>query len=189
MTTAVLAASISTALSATIDDRKNWWGVDVGAYFPSSSEIRDIFGGALLRVGVRPFEQRVSDKWKFIVDVNALAARKHGSKLFVMPVTFGFTRSFGDPESKSIPFVQVAAGPAYYDYTILRNMEVEAEGGKGSSTERISKKRFGANANVELGMLFDQRLAVVLRGDFYTKADDLDFNGFSLTLSYAAFRW
>jgi len=189
MTSAVLAASISTALCAPADDRKNWWGVDVGAYFPSSSEIRDIFGDALLRVGIRPFEQRVSEKWKFIVDVNALAARKHGSKLFVMPVTFGFTRSFGDPESKSIPFVQVAAGPAYYDYTILREAEMETTGGKGSSDERISKKRIGANANIEVGMLFDHRFAVVLRGDFYTKADDLDFNGISLTLSYAAFRW
>lgn len=188
-TGAILAICASTAFSSTIDDRKNWWGLDVGAYFPTSSEIRDVFGDAMLRVGIRPFERRISDKWKFIVDVNALAARKHGSKLFIMPITFGFTRSFGSPDSNSIPFVQVAAGPAYYDYTIYRSTEISDMGDKGSDTERISKKRFGANANIEAGILLNHRFAIIARGDFYSKADDFDFSGISLTLSYAAFRW
>lgn len=189
MTGAALAAVFSTAFAAVGQDRRAWWGLDVGGYFPTNGEMRDIFGDVLLRVGVRPFEQRISDKWKFIVDVNALSARKNGSKLFLMPVTFGFTRSFGSPESRTIPFVQVAAGPAYYDYSINREVEITAEGGKGSETERFSKKRFGANANIEAGVLIDKRFALVARADFYTKADDFDFNGISLTFSYAAFRW
>lgn len=189
ITSLALAAGVSAAFASTDEDRKKWWGVDVGAYFPTQSEIRDAFGDTLMRFGVRPFERRISDKWKFIVDVHALSARKDGNKLFAMPVTFGLTRSFGNPESKAIPFVQVAAGPAYYDYTIYRDVEVSAEGGKKVERERISKKRFGGNANFEVGMLFDHRFALVARADVYTKSDDFDFSGISLTLSYAAFRW
>lgn len=189
ITGVALAACVSTALAAPDEDRKKWWGADIGVYFPTNGEIRDAFGDTLLRFGLRPFEKRISDRWKFIVDVNALAARKDGNKLFAMPVTFGFTRSFGDPASKSIPFVQIAAGPAYYDYSIYRDVEVSAEGGKEPERERISKKRFGGNANIEAGILFDHRFALVARADFYTKSDDFDFSGISLTFSYAAFRW
>jgi hypothetical protein len=173
----VLVAGLSSALGADDNDRKKWWGLSVGVFLPSSGEIQDRFDDVFFRVGISPFEDRISDRWKFAVDFNALFANKNGNRLFVAPVTVGFARSFGSPEARSIPFVQFGVGPAYYDYSIAR--------GSG----RVSTRRVGGNANVEAGILFDRRFALTGRADFYTKTDDFDFSGFSVTLAYAAFRW
>lgn len=163
---------------------KTWWGVDVGFYRPTSGEIRDAFGDSLFRFGLRPFENRITKDWKFAVDVTILSARSGDDRLLAIPLTFGFTRSFGNPEDTAIPFVQVAAGPAYYDYAIGRDVEAE-----GTTTERVKDRKWGSNVNLEAGVMFNRRFSVSVRGDWYSKTDDFDFSGVSLTLSYAAFRW
>lgn len=173
----------------TQDERaKRWWGVDVGVFHPTSSEIRDAFDENMFRIGFRPFEGRISDKWKFIVDVTVISANQHGNKLFALPISGGFTRSFGDAEGNTVPFVQVGVGPAYYDYSITRpGGEITKAGVSGD--KRFSTKRVGANANVELGVVLNKRFAIVGRYDYFTKADDFDFSGASLTLSYAVAKW
>jgi hypothetical protein len=158
-------------------DRKRWWGFDVGFFRPNSSEIRNAFDDYMIRFGFRPFEDRISEKWRVIFDFTVLAADRNDNRLLAIPVTVGVTRSLGSPESDLIPFVQAGIGPAYYDYSIVRG------------TERISTKRVGGNANLELGVLMSRRLAIVGRADFYTETDDFDFSGVSLTVSWAAFRW
>ena len=171
---AVIGLSAASSFAA---DNKSWWGASVGAFFPNSGEMRDMFGSAFVRFGIGPFEKRISERWRSTFDFAILGANKDGNRIFALPLTFGVTRSFGNPNSRSIPFVQVCAGPAFFDYDL----------GRGS--ERFKTSRVGGNANVELGILFDRRFAITLRGDFYTKTDDFDFSGTSITFAYAAFRW
>lgn len=163
---------------------KTWWGVDIGFYRPNSGEIRDAFGDSLFRFGLRPFENRITKDWKFAVDVNILSARSGDDRLLAIPLTVGFTRSFGNPEDAAIPFVQIAAGPTYYDYSIGREVEVQ-----GNGTEQVKGSKWGSNVNLEAGVMFNRRFSVSVRGDWYSKTDDFDFSGVSFTLSYAAFRW
>ncbi len=179
----VLAALAASAMGQSRNP--TWWGVDLGVYRPNASEIRDAFGDTLFRFGLRPFENKITRDWKFTVDVNILSARRGDDRLLAIPLTFGFTRSFGNPEDAAIPFVQVAAGPAYFDYSIER----DAPETQGKSTVQVKDRRWGSNVNAEFGVMFNRRLCLSLRGDWYSKADDFDFSGVSLTLSYAAFRW
>jgi hypothetical protein len=167
----------ATSSQAAYDQHKRWWGLNVGVFIPNSGEIRDKFSDVFFRVGVSPFSDRISEKWKFAVDFNAVIANKNGNHMLVAPVTFGFARSFGSPEARAIPFVQFGVGPAFYDYDISRG------------SERFDTTRVGGNANVEAGVLLDRRFAVTGRADFYTKTDDFDFSGISVTVAYAVFRW
>jgi hypothetical protein len=183
-----LAAALTMGTMALAQDGKSkpWWGVDVGFYHPTSNEISDRFGDTLFRLGIRPFEDRITKDWKFAVDFTVLTARKRGDRLLAIPLTFGFTRSFGNPEGSAIPFVQFGVGPAFYDYSITRDAPVETN---GTTTERVKDSRWGGNANIEVGVMFNRRFSVSVRGDWYTKTDDFDFSGVSLSLSYAAFKW
>jgi hypothetical protein len=180
----LLAAASIAAISASQGRPRTWWGIDAGVYIPTSSEIRDAFGDGLFKFGLRPFENRITRDWKFTTDITILTARGNGNRLLAVPITFGFTRSFGDPDAPSVPFFQIAAGPAYFDYSIEREVQVQ-----GPSVQRVKDRKWGSNVNAELGVLFNRRLAVSLRGDWYSETDDFDFSGVSLTLSYAAFRW
>jgi hypothetical protein len=170
-------------MSAFAQDReKPWWGLDLGVFRPTSGEISDKFGDNLFRVGFRPFTNRISEKWKLIYDFSVITASDDGERMLVIPLTVGFTRSFGDPEGDMIPFVQFGAGPAYYDYSLTRTT-------LGPVTERFKTRRVGANANLELGVLISKRFALVGRGDWFTEADGFDFSGISLTLSWAILRF
>lgn len=163
--------------------RGSWWAIDGGVFFPSSSEIRDRFGDTLVRVGVRPFEAKIRENWTFTTDVTVLSARGGFSRLFALPVTAGFTRAFARKEEDIVPVVTVATGPAYYDYSILRADPVLPV------LNRVSTRRLGWNAHVETAFIVNQRLAVALRYDWYSKTDDFDFSGFSVGLSYAVARF
>lgn len=174
----------------TQDERaKRWWGVDVGVFHPTSSEIRDAFDENMFRIGFRPFTSHISDKWKFIVDVTVISANLHGNKLFALPITGGFTRSFADEEENTVPFVQVGVGPAYYDYSITRPGAEDVRPTGTAGDRRFSTKRVGGNANIELGVVLNKRFAIVGRYDYFTKTDDFDFSGASLTISYAVAKW
>lgn len=159
--------------------RRNWWGLDVGAYFPTDGEIQDRFGDTLLRVGLRPFDSRAGN-WRFVTDVTVLSGDREGSRLLAIPVTFGFLKSFGDPEDDQRTFVMFGAGPAYYDYSIRRLV--------GTTIVSVKDRTFGVSAHVDAGIIFNNRFSVVARYDWMSETDGFDFSGFSLTLSYALFR-
>ncbi|MFQ3586309.1 MAG: hypothetical protein SNJ74_07540 [Fimbriimonadaceae bacterium] len=163
--------------------RGSWWAIDGGAFIPSSGEIRDRFGDTLLRIGARPFEAKIRDNWTFTTDITVLSARGKGSKLFALPVTAGVTRAFARKEDDFVPIVTIATGPAYYDYSILRADPVQPV------LNRISTKRVGWNAHVETAFIVNQRLAIALRYDWYSKTDGFDFSGLSVGLSYAVARF
>lgn len=171
------------AMSGFAQDReKPWWGLDLGVFRPTSGEISDKFGENLFRIGFRPFTNRISEKWRLIYDFSVISASDSGERMLLIPLTVGFTRSFGDPEGDMIPFIQFGAGPAYLDYNLTRTTA-------GPVTERFKTSRVGGNANLELGVLISKRFALVGRGDWFTDADGFDFSGISLTLSWAILRF
>lgn len=159
--------------------KRNWWGLDIGAYFPTDSEIQDRFGDAMLRIGLRPFDTRAGN-WRFVTDITFLSGNRDGSRMLIVPLTFGFLKSFGDPDAEQRTFVMFGAGPAYYDYSIKRLV--------GLNIVKVKDRTFGASAHVDAGIVFNNRFSIVARYDWMSESKNFDFSGFSLTLSYALFR-
>src|SRR5689334_17105456 len=83
-----------TSAFAAAEHKKKWWGLSLGVFLPNSGEIKDRFSDVFFRVGVAPFEDRLTSKWRFIVDLNTIFANKDGNHLFAAPLTVGFTRAF-----------------------------------------------------------------------------------------------
>ncbi len=161
--------------------KKRWWAIDAGVYRPTSEEIRDRFGDYLFRVGVRPFGNELIGSGKPFIDATILTARQGSSHLFVLPVTLGFITSTGDENDDTISFASVGVGPAYYNYKIKRLV--------GSTIVTIKESTFGWSAHAEIGIRIQKRLTITGRYDWFSESNDFDFSGFSLNLSYAAFRW
>lgn len=159
------------------------WGVSVGAYFPRDEDIRTLFGDTLIRFGVSPVSRKFDKKWDITTDVNILWANENGARLLVVPFTVGATIGFGSDDAKW--YVAVNAGPAYYDYRLFRLSEVD---GKPTLLE-FRERTIGWNANVEGGILLNNRLSITGRYDWFKKADDFDFSGFSINVNYAFFKW
>ena len=160
-----------------------WWGVDVGAYFPTDGEIRDRFGTALFRLGFRPFEPKRTGKWRIVTDLTVISASKFGNHMLLIPWTVGVMSTFGEPDKWPASFVSVGVVPAYMDYAIDRLSSDQ------TTLIRFSAQKFGASAHVEAGVLLQPRLSVTGRYDWFSQSDDFDFSGFSLTVAYALWRW
>jgi hypothetical protein len=158
---------------------KPLWGINLGAYFPVDSDISDLFGNALPRFGFSPVDRKFDKKFDIVTDVNILFANSDEARLFVLPVTVGVVFGTGDQKSKG--FVAVNAGPAYYDYVLFRF--------NGTGFDRFDARKIGWNANVEVGLLLNNRFSITGRYDWFNKSDDFDFSGFSLNLNYTFIRW
>lgn len=168
-------ATVCTVAAQDAEDTsvKRGWGLTAGVFVPADSTVRDTFGNTWLSFGIRPLNfGGKSRDWKITGDLNILTASRNGNRVLAIPATLGVTKVF-DGGGDSVPFVSVAAGPAYYDYSIL-----------GTATKRV-----GWNANVRGGVTFSKRLQLQARYDFYSPTDGLRFDGLTLSLAYQAFRF
>ncbi len=163
------------------ENRRHWWGLDVGAFFPTDGDIRDRFGGSMLRIGLRPFDPK-SGNWRFVTDVTILSGRRGDNRLLAVPLTFGFLKSFGNEDDETRTFVMIGAGPVYYDYAIERLTN------GGTTVTRIKERTFGTAAHVDAGIVFGNRFSITGRYDWMSRSRGFDFSGFSLTFSFALFR-
>jgi hypothetical protein len=162
------------------NDRRQWWALDVGAYFPVDGEIRDRFNDVLIRVGFRPYRVPKADKGRWVFDFGVVAAKSDESRMLVVPLTFGWLQTFGS-EEKGITFITAGVGPAYYDYSIERLV--------GMSIVDVKGRKIGASAHIDVGVTLQKRLTFTARYDWFSESDDFDFSGWSLNLSWAVFRW
>lgn len=161
-------------------ESRNWWAIDVGAYFPTDGEIRDRFGNTLWRAGFRPYRTPQAERGKVIFDATIISARNDEDRMLVIPLTVGVLKTFGE-EERGLTFVSAGIGPAFYDYSIHRTV--------GLSLVDHQASTFGVGAHVDVGLTIQQRLTFTARYDWFSKSDDFDFSGFSINLSFAAFRW
>jgi hypothetical protein len=153
-------------------------GVGFGAYFPQSAEIRAIFGDTVQRTGLT-FRRhpRRGEGWRVTNDVGLITGSGSGSRFAVIPFTYGMERHFGDQREEFRPYVRIAAGIAYHDYSILR--------GGGESAIRFTGQRFGTTANVELGTHITERLRLSARYNVFSKVSGFDFSGLEISANLA----
>lgn len=189
---ALLALSLAIGASAqTIDPtklkpKKQFWGIELGAYLPTDGAVRDELGDALWRIGVSPVSSRFSKKVTFGPDINLLwATNSNDSRLFLLPVTLVATIGLGMNETTET-YLAVGAGPAYFDYSLVRVTEAPKD---GLVATRYKDKGITGNVNAEVGLLFNKRLSVKGRYDYYPELDGFDFSGFSLSVNYAFLKW
>lgn len=165
-------------------DRKQDWGINVGAYFPVDSEIRDQFGDALLRIGISPISRKFDKDRDITTDVNILWAEEDDSKLLLIPFTVGLTMGFGPEGSRS--YVSINGGPAYADYRLFRVVD---SGGEGLVLQEYKDRTITWNINAEIGWMITPRFAITGRYDWFPKHDGFDFSGYSFFINYTFFRW
>jgi hypothetical protein len=159
---------------------RNYLGVRGGLYLPTDSEIKDIFGSSIFVVGLS-FDDftRQADKWRLTVDFDFITGKKDGNKFFAAPVTASVGRVFGSRDENIRPYVRFGVGVAYFDYSITRP----------ATLERFSEKRFGFGADAEVGIFVGERLRIAAKYVWFSKVDDFDFSGLSLTATVNLFRF
>jgi hypothetical protein len=176
-----LASTIFASVSQTQPQGRSMnWGLQVGAYLPVDSEIRDTFGDALIRVGIAPINNKFGRSFAIRPDLGIMYAKNDDAKLLLVPLTLNVVVGFGQGQNMS--YVSAGAGPAYYDYRLYRVTP-------GPTLTEYDDSGLTWNVNVEAGLQLGSRLSLVGRYDWYPQKDDFDFSGFSLSLNYAIFRW
>lgn len=149
------------------------FGGSVGVYMPTNSRVKDAFGSSVFNIGIGPVGSNRPSSGSLTPSIDFLSASNDGNRLFIGTLTYGYERHLA--EGLTVPYVRVFGGGAYFDYGI------DQPGG------RESAKRIGGVAGAEIGLVFAQRLRVAARYNFYTK-QDFDFNGLTLTATYALFK-
>ncbi|MBX3118645.1 MAG: outer membrane beta-barrel protein [Fimbriimonadaceae bacterium] len=170
-------ATLATGAMAQSGSNRPWFALQAGAYFFTSSELRDRFGDPLPSIGIQPFTAKIGRDWQVIGDIKFLTASRDGSRLFVVPVSASVSKKFADPDARVIPIVRVGAGPAYYDYSIMR------------TSGRVKDRTFGWNTNAGIDFVFDKRWALSFRYDQYSKTDGLDFSGMTVAITFGLVRF
>lgn len=149
-------------------------GLKLGASFFSNGEMRQALGDAQLGIGISFATRSLRDKWDLMGDVDALWAHRNGNRLFLLPLTVGVGRTFGDVDtSETVPFAAIRAGLAYTDYSIT-----------GDSGVRQSDNKFLPTANIEAGLMFGRNVSLSARYDWFGKSDSLDFNNLKIVAAY-----
>ncbi len=173
LATAVAAASVTCAFAQNPGGSGTYLGVEVGAYFPTDSVIKNVFGSTLPRFGLNFINNNQPNKFKPQFNFAVIGASRDGNRFLAVPVTVGVGQQFGVPGSSTRPYYRVGAGAAYLDYSI-----------DPSGSNRITNNRVSFTANAEVGILLSERIRLSAAYNYFSKADDFDFSGYELKLSF-----
>ena len=169
-------------------DERPYFGVKLGAFLPTDSEMQDMFGSAIFVFGISMDDfTKQPDKWRLTGDFDFIVGKNDPdsgdlfpeNKMFLLPITASMGRVFGSDSSKARPYVRFGAGFAYMDYSVTRP----------STGERFSVKRGVPTANAEVGLFIGDRVRLAARYDWFAKADDFDFSGLQLTATLNLIRF
>ncbi len=158
------AAADASAQEQKTDPRRIHVGVDFGAFFPTSSEVRDAFGDTWFRIGISPLSFQDDDRWKFTFDVAVLQRSSGPNRATLIPVTFGATRGFPSGNKDTVPYVAVRVGPYWGDVRV--------------PSIAVDDEKFGVNGNAAVGVTFNKTFYVEARYDVFSDFSGLSFNGF-----------
>jgi opacity protein-like surface antigen len=174
------AALLATGASAQENRGGTYLGVRAGMFMPSNGEMRDIFGSSIFVLGLSADDfTKQADKWRLTADFDFITGKEDNNKFFIAPVTASIGRVFGSPDDNMRPFVRFGVGGAYMDYSITRP----------STAERFSAKRFGFGADAEVGVFLSDRVRVSAKYLWFSKVDDFDFSGLTLTATVNIFKF
>ena len=165
------------ASSAFAQQQSSSLGVGVGLYMPSSRELRNDLGNSALQFGFGGAATSRPKEGSITPDITAIIANGNGNKLFIVPYTFGYEMHFGvKSKMTTLPYLRPFAGVAYYDYSIT-----------DTGGNHFGVKRLGATAGLEGGLLIGNKLKVSAAYNFFTPSSGFNFNGLSLSATYALF--
>jgi hypothetical protein len=156
------------------DKSGTYLGLEAGAYFPTDTVIRNVFGSTLPRIGLNFINNSAPEKMKPSFNFAVISANKDGNRFLAIPFTVGLGKQYGSLGTGMRPYWRVGAGVAYFDYSI------DPSGG-GIPT---AARRFGFTAVGEVGMLVSDRVRLSASYNYFSKQDDFNFSGFDLKISF-----
>ncbi|MFN3728404.1 MAG: hypothetical protein ACK4XJ_01650 [Fimbriimonadaceae bacterium] len=155
----------------------------IGVYYPSNGEMRQLIGSQVLSIGLRPGGARVSKAGTISFDIDAVTGSRDGNKVFLLPVTGTYTYLFNQDEfATTVPYARLHAGLAYMDYALTRT-----DPNRGA-VGRQSAKVIGGTGGIEAGLLFNNNLRLSARYNWFTEPRGFNFNGLQFEVSYVLFR-
>lgn len=154
------------------ESRKISVALSVGAFFPTSSETKDIFDDSWTRISLSTFQRKRPERWLFGAELSGLQF-DGPVDLDLYALTFGFTKGLTKETSSMVPYVSGRVGP--YWGKIRDNLADE-------STSKV-----GLNANAEVGLLFNETFYVEARYDMFSKLAGVRLDGFSITAGVRLF--
>ena len=152
-------------------------GVEGGAFFPSSSLLRDRFGSTIVRVGLTPVMIKRQKDWVPSFEIGFMGASGNGDHFGVFPLTVGVQKTFGDPTQTTVPFIRAGAGVAYFDYHLTKN-----------DLSEVSGHKFGAATALEAGILSGKNFRASVRYYLFSKESGVQFNGFLISATVGVFK-
>jgi hypothetical protein len=176
-----LAALAALVGNAQAQDNKSFsLGVSAGLFFPTDSEIRDIFGESIFRWGITPFADRNVGRWKVFTDIGLVHTENDDDRFLLIPAVVGIETRWGDRETdQAVPYARLGAGITYMDYSIERP----------STMVRHRARKFGTTALGEVGVILHDRLRVSASYNWFSKTDGFDFSGLNLSATYTVARF
>jgi hypothetical protein len=157
---------------------ETFFGPEVGAFFPTSSRLKDRLGDSWISFGVGRTQAVPGGRTRTAVDWTGFSKTSGGNKVFMGAVTFGAVLPLGEPTAEAVPYVAGRVGLSYIDYAIWV-----------LPFDRLSGKRLGYNANAEVGVNFGRRVNLALRYDVFPQYDGFRFDGLSVSLRYGLTRF
>jgi len=143
-----------------------------GAFFPTHSVTKDLFGNSWARLGLTTFEPSRPTRWRLIGEVGAYRLNGITTRARLYPLTVGLERGFKLRWSVQ-PYVTLRAGP-YHG-------RVEDRG------TGIGESHVGLNVNGACGIIFKRRFYAEVRYDYFSELAGLRFDGVSLSAGFRLF--
>jgi|APCry1669188879_1035177.scaffolds.fasta_scaffold134656_1 hypothetical protein len=147
-------------------------GPSVSLYYPIGSTLKNAFSSQILSFGFGPVDAVSSSQGRFRTGVNFITASDHGNKMLLIPLSGIYERDFNPNESSTHPYGRIGAGVTYYDYSFR------------SGLKKYSNKALGASGFAELGVNISGRLNIYGRYNVFDQKDGVNFNGWSVGISY-----
>src|SRR5579862_7123456 len=159
----MMAIAAATAIAgAQSSSTGTYLGVDVGAYFPINSTIRNVFGSTIPGVGISFANNNQPDKLTTSFNFGVIGANKNGNRFVAIPVTLGLGREYGGTGTSVRPFWRAGAGAAYLDYSIDAN----------NSGNPIASHKIALTAVGEVGIMLSERVRLSASYNYFSKQDD-----------------
>ncbi|HVL39317.1 MAG TPA: acyloxyacyl hydrolase [Fimbriimonadaceae bacterium] len=171
----LLSVSLVAAAPLALAQGDSLVGLSVGVFMPQHSEIRDALGSSWFQYGFSP-SVRLRGDLDIRPELSFLGQHDDGNRLLIVSLPFAITKRFADDQASTVPYVAAGLGPAYFDYAITR-----------PDLTRVSEKRFGWTAHVEVGMVLSNRLRAHARYIKFSEHDGFKFDGIQVGLSYQFF--
>lgn len=148
------------------------YGLAIGLYNPTSSEVRGLFGDNRIRFGLRPFPLEIPKRWRINFDLSYYSMDNGTDDVRLIPITVGVLKGVGE-RKQAKTYMAINAGPYY---------------GKLNAPSIMTHERaWRLGANATIGVLFRDKLSIEARYEWLEELGGLDFSAFTISVAYKIF--